>query len=164
MSNRSNELAVLSTSEWLQPDTFERILRAVPSILSSLSKLKTMLPKRGGNKRDLKTLGTEIDELRKDLGTVCNLISTSLKSHTKLVEAAAGLVSKAGALPRLVHFISGSVGNLNKVIPIVLGHEARLKTLEASIAVSTGKRGSGKKSPAPTGAKAHRKPKVRRVK
>ena len=163
MPNTPNELAIVD-SEWLQPDTFEKILRSVPSIISSLSKLKSMLPKRGGPKRDPRNLAAEIDELTKALETVCNHISTSVTNHIKFVEAVGGLVSKGGALPQLVPIIFGSAGNLNKVIKIVLGHEARIKALEASIVAGNGKRASEKKSPAPTGAKAHRKPKVRRVK
>jgi hypothetical protein len=119
MSSTPNELAIVD-SEWFQPDTIEKILRSVPSILSSLSKLKSMLPKRGGSKRDPKKLAVEIDELRKDLEKVCEVISISTKSHIKFIEAFARLVSEDGPLHKLLPIIFGSVGNLNKVIPIVL--------------------------------------------
>jgi hypothetical protein len=163
MSNASNELPVLNTSEWLQPETFEKMVRLGPAFLASLSKLKTMLSKGGGSKRDLKKLGTEIDELRDNSWTVCELISKANESHRKLVEALVGLASKGGTLTKLVPIIFGSVGNLNKVIKIVLAHETRLKALEASIVARKNKRGSAKKPLSPTSAKAHKKPRVRRV-
>jgi len=174
MSNTSAQLPVVN-SEWLEPETFEKLVRLGPSILASISKLKTMLSKGGGPKRDLRKLGNEIDELRDNLSTVCEIIKTSNESHQKLVEALvgsasktggaiAGLVSKGGALPRLVPIIFTSAGNLNKVIKIVLAHETRLKALEATIAAGKNNRGSGKTPLSLTGAKAHKQPRARRVK
>ena len=163
MSNTSTPLPVVN-SEWLQPETFEKILRSVPSVLSSLSKLKTMLPKRAGLKRDPRKLGAEIDELRKDLEKVCHVLTQANLQNTKLAQAVADFVSKGGTLHKLVPGIIGTGENVGKLVTMVLAHEERLKALEASIAAGTGKRGSGKKSPAPIGAKAHRKPRVKRVK
>ena len=156
MSNTSNELPALNMSEWLEPETFEKIVRCGPSVLASLSKLKTMLSKSGGRKRDLKKLGTEIDELRKDLEKVCVVMTQAVSSHTRLVEAASGLVG--GPLTKLVPIVIGAVGNLNKVVPIVLAHEDRLKALEASIAKGKSKKGS-RSAGIPAARKRHKRKK-----
>jgi hypothetical protein len=145
MPNTPNELAIVD-SEWLQPDTIEKMLRTVPSILSSLSKLKTLLPKRP--KRNPRDLAAEIDELTKALAMLIEILKTASESHSKLsirfVETVGGLVN--GPIMKLVSFIKGQAENNKKVTTIVLGHEARIKTLEASIAAGKGKRASGKKS------------------
>src|ERR1017187_7330510 len=56
--------------------------------------LKAWFSKSGGRKRDLKKLGTEIDELRKDLEKVCVVMTQAVSSQTRLVEAASGLVGE----------------------------------------------------------------------
>ena len=162
MSNTANELPVLNTSEWLDPETFEKMVRLGPSLVSSFSKLKTMLSKGGGSKRDLKKLGAEIDDLRKDLETVCGLISKSIKSHQKFVEAVAGLVATGGGLVKFISFAKAVAENTTKITTIVLAHEARLKALEASVAEAKNKRGNGKKSISSTSAKTRKKPKGNR--
>jgi hypothetical protein len=174
MPNTPNELAIVD-SEWLQPDTFEKMLRTVPSILSSLSKLKSMLPKRGGTKRDPKKLAAEIDELRRDLETVCQTLTTASKSHTQFVqrlgEAAHGLLSEGGPMFKLIAFIEaqakltkGLIELSNHTTTIALGHERRIKALEASIAAGKGQRTSRKKSPALTAEKPKKKKRAKKAK
>src|SRR5207244_3719956 len=87
MSHKANELVVANMNDWLQPETLEKLARVVPSVLSSISKLKQSLSKGGGPKRDLKKICGEIDDLRKDLGTVCDLMTKHCSSNTKLAEA-----------------------------------------------------------------------------
>jgi hypothetical protein len=133
MTHTTTELPALNMTEWLEPAT--KIVRSIPSIIAAYAKLKQMLPKGKGSKRDLKQLGTEIDELSKALETVCNLMSQSSKSHSQFVQAFVGLLTVLNdeRLAKWLCCVNIGLENSKKHTTIVLGHEARIKVLETSM-------------------------------
>jgi hypothetical protein len=131
--------------EWLEPEKWENLLKgaaSVASLVEKLAKLKQAFSKGRSPKRDLKKLGNEIDELRKDLETVLGVLTKSISSNAKSVNALGQLVTVLGD-GRLATALSTGLANVKKLVVIVISHDDRLKTLEAS--VGAGKSKSGRK-------------------
>jgi hypothetical protein len=166
MPNISAELPAVNT-EWLQPETFEKLLRYVPSIVSSLAKLKQSLSKRGGPKRDLKQLGEDIDALAKTLEKVCEVIHTHVNLSTKITEASVPFITIVGKrileLVQWAKVTKSAADHINKSTRVLIAHETRIKALEAAIEAGKGKRTSGKKSPALTADKPKKKKRAKKA-
>src|ERR1035438_3323409 len=133
MTTTTTELPALNMTEWIEPAT--KLVRSFPAIIASYAKLKQMFPKGKGSKRDLKQLGTEIDELRKALETVCNLMSQSTKSRLQFMQAFVGLLAFLNdeKFAKWLTYINIGLENSKKHTTIVLGHERRIKVLEAAM-------------------------------
>ena len=139
--NRLQMSGTTNKFEWLEPETLEKLVKGAASLaglIEKLAKIKQAFSKGRSTKRDLKKLGNEIDELRKDFETVVVLLTKYFSTHPEFVKAvAAGFAAliKGGA--------ALGIANLPKITKIVISHDARLKTLEAS--VGAGKSKSGRK-------------------
>src|SRR5205809_504164 len=121
--------------EWLEPETLEKFVKGAASLaglVEKLAKLKQSLSKSRSPKRDLKKLGNEIDELRKDFETLLGVLTKSHLKQVEFVEAVARFVTMLGD-GRLTKLLATGQANVNKLVKIVISHDARLKTLEASI-------------------------------
>lgn len=139
---KDNRLQMSETTykfEWLEPETLEKLVKGAATLaglVEKLAKLKQAFSKGRSPKRDLKKLGNEIDELRKDFETLIDLLTKSYSKHIEFTEAVAvgfAVLEKAGA--------AFGIANLPKITKIVISHDARLKTLEASIGARKSKAG-----------------------
>jgi len=61
-----------------------KIIRSVPKVITSFKKA---FPKGGGSNRDLKKLGTEIDDLKKAFEMLCGAMSKHVASNEQFSEA-----------------------------------------------------------------------------
>ena len=146
MTTTSNELPALNMTEWLEPETFTKIVRSLPSVITTLSKLKKMFPKGRGTKRDLKQLGEDIDALAKTLEKVCEVIKTHMNLSTKLAEASVPFATIVGKriseLVQWANVTQAVTDHINKSTPVLIAHETRLKALEASMVKAKSKQSS----------------------
>jgi hypothetical protein len=113
-------------SEWLEPETWQKLLPGLALVAAGLAKLKQQLPKRGSSKRDLKKLSGDLDQLRENFERLLGLFSEHLSNNKKFLESFSGLLvtlDKAG--------LAQTLGNAAKVAKIALYHEERLKALES---------------------------------
>ena len=144
MTTKAKGLPVLHMTEWVE--AVEKLAGSAPAILNAISRLRKTFSKRGGPKRDLKKIGDEIDDLKKDFETLCVVMTKHVSSITKFTEAIVRLVAVGGDKKTTI-FLSAllalpvALGNLQKVTTLALAHETRLKALEAEIAKGKGKRG-----------------------
>ena len=133
----------MNMTEWLEPETLEKLVRLGPSVMATLSKLKQMFPKGRGTKRDLKKLGEEIDELAKSLEKVCEVIATHMDLNTKLAQASLPFITEVRKrISELGSFSKSVADYINRSNPVLIAHETRIKALEASIAKGKSKKGS----------------------
>src|SRR2546427_548130 len=92
MPNKAGELAVVN-NDFLTPETITEItavwkmIKDMPKLLTSLSKFKKVFSKGGDSKRDLKKLGTEIDDLKKAFEILCGAMSKHFASNEQFSEA-----------------------------------------------------------------------------
>ena len=144
--NRLQMSETTSKFEWLEPETLEKLVKGAASLVglvAKLAKLKQAFSKGRSPKRDLQKLGNEIDELRKDLETVLGVLSSTISSHKKTVNALGQLVTVLGEgrLAKGLGVLTTGLANISKLAQIVISHDARLETLEASVGAGKSKGG-----------------------
>jgi len=130
--------ANINKMDWLDLGTWERILTDLTKlarVTAALAKLK----KSKNPRRDLKKLGDEIDELQNSIEKICEVLIKQAKSHREFVESLKALLTVLNS-ERLFSLVGTNFSNLNKCVKIIIGHETRLKRLEASMETAKGKR------------------------
>jgi hypothetical protein len=137
-------------SEWERPETWANIVKTLAGAGVALAKLKEAFAKRRERrKQDERKINEAIDGLQKTVGKIIELMMTTGNSHRRFVEASANtfkavadrLHADGDNLAALNSFAVG-VGEWSEgITTIALGHERRIKALEAK----AGKRSTRRK-------------------
>ncbi len=136
-------------SDWERPETWANIVKTLAGAGVALAKLKEVFAKgRERRKRDERKTVEAIDRLQETVGKIIELMMTTGNSHRRFVEASAhtfkAVADRIHAGGKRLAALKGFAERAGEwsegITTIALGHERRIKALEAKVGKRTTRR------------------------